>query len=61
MRVSIGAAAAEVTYAGAAPGYVSGVLQINAKIPAGTPSGLAPVQVTVGANFNRQTAFVAVK
>ncbi len=61
VRVTIGNVEAEVTYAGAAPGFVSGVLQINVRIPAGTAPGLAPVQVTVGSRFNRQTAFVAVE
>jgi uncharacterized protein (TIGR03437 family) len=49
VTVTIGGREAEVTYAGAAPGYVSGALQINARIPPGTPSGGAvPVTVQVG-------------
>ena len=33
---------------GAAPGLVAGVFQVNARIPANTPSGNQPVVVTVG-------------
>lgn len=61
VTVMIGDQSAEVLYAGAAPELVAGVLQINVRIPANTPPGLAPVQVTIGGKFNRQTAFVAVQ
>jgi uncharacterized protein (TIGR03437 family) len=39
---------ASVTYAGAAPGIVAGVMQINVQIPTGVASGTANLQVTVG-------------
>lgn len=48
VTVRIGGVQAEVIYTGAAPGLVTGVLQINAKIPDGVPAGSAPVVVTVG-------------
>jgi uncharacterized protein (TIGR03437 family) len=48
VSVRIGGLAAEVDYAGAAPGLVSGVLQVNARIPEGVPSGAAAVFVDVG-------------
>ena len=61
VTVMIGDQAAEVTYAGAAPELVAGVLQINVRIPAGTPPGLAPVRVTIGGKFSRQSVSVAVQ
>ena len=40
---------ATVTYAGAAPGLVAGVMQINVQLPAGIPAGPAiPVSLTAG-------------
>jgi uncharacterized protein (TIGR03437 family) len=48
VSVRIGGLAAELDYAGAAPGLVSGILQVNARIPAGVASGKAAVFVTVG-------------
>jgi len=48
VTVTIGGQPAEVQYYGPAPDLISGVIQINAVIPAGTPSGPAPVIVTVG-------------
>lgn len=61
VTVEIGSRTAEVLYVGAAPGFVSGVLQINARIPANTPPGQAPVRVTIGGRFNRQPVFVEVE
>ncbi|MEZ5392113.1 MAG: hypothetical protein R2724_04380 [Bryobacterales bacterium] len=61
VKVQIGGANAEVTYAGAAPGLVSGVLQVNVRIPPGTPSGEAALQVTIGGRLNRQAVTVSVK
>lgn len=46
--VSIGGQNAEVAYAGAAPGLVAGVFQINVKIPEDAPSGALPVVVRFG-------------
>ncbi len=47
--VTIGGQPATIQYYGDAPGLVSGILQINAVVPAGTPSGPQPVVLTVGA------------
>jgi uncharacterized protein (TIGR03437 family) len=49
VTVSVGGITAAVSYAGAAPSEVSGVLQINFQVPAGVVSGdQVPVVVTVG-------------
>lgn len=41
-------AAADVLYAGIAPGSISGLYQLNVRVPANTPNGDIPVSVTVG-------------
>ncbi len=49
VEVSIGGQWAEVTYAGASPGLVLGLTQIDARVPMNAPSGTAvPVAVSVG-------------
>jgi uncharacterized protein (TIGR03437 family) len=50
VSVSIGGQDAEVLYAGAAPGLIAGLLQVNARIPANTVSSFtAPILLSVGA------------
>ena len=45
----IGGLPAEVIYAGAAPGLIAGVVQINVRIPSGIgPNPVAPVSLAVG-------------
>jgi uncharacterized protein (TIGR03437 family) len=39
---------ADIQYAGLAPGAISGLYQINVRIPAGTAAGTTPVRITVG-------------
>jgi uncharacterized protein (TIGR03437 family) len=49
ISVRIGGLAAEVTYAGAAPGFVAGLLQVNFRIPPNAATGYTvPVQLVVG-------------
>ncbi len=49
VTVTIGGRRAEILYAGAAPGLVTGLLQINALIPADAPIGdTVPVSIQVG-------------
>ncbi len=49
VTVKIGGVSAELLYAGAAPGEVAGVMQLNARVPSGIPAGNAvPVQLIVG-------------
>jgi uncharacterized protein (TIGR03437 family) len=54
VTVQIRGVNAEVIYSGAAPGYVSGLLQINARIPPTIEFGdHVPLSITVG-NFTSQ-------
>ncbi len=48
IRVFVGGVEAEVIYAGAAPGMVGAVAQINIVIGEGTPSGPQPILIIVG-------------
>jgi uncharacterized protein (TIGR03437 family) len=52
VSVSIGGLPAAVLYAGEAPGSLSGLLQVNAVIPAGLASGPQPVVLKVGDRDN---------
>lgn len=63
VSVTIGGLPATVTYAGEAPGLVSGVLQVNAIVPTGlTSSGPQTVVLTVGgASNSQQTITLAVQ
>ena len=47
--VNIGGSSAQVLYCGAAPGFLAGLIQINARIPADAPVGSAPVTLSIGA------------
>lgn len=60
VTVTIGGIPAQVLYAGAAPGFVAGVLQVNAVVPANAPSGNVPVVVTVGGIASQSGFTVAV-
>jgi uncharacterized protein (TIGR03437 family) len=48
VTVRIGGQNATVTYAGAAPGSVLGLYQINAVVPEGSASGSVPLEVSIG-------------
>jgi uncharacterized protein (TIGR03437 family) len=64
VAVSIGGipiASADINYAGEAPGLVSGVFQVNAKIPAGVGSGPVAVVVTVGSVSSQANVTVSVR
>lgn len=60
VTVRIGGKDAEVLYAGAAPGLVAGVFQINVRIPADVAAGPQPVVVQVGAASSPADVTVAV-
>jgi uncharacterized protein (TIGR03437 family) len=49
VRATVGGFPAVVQFAGAAPGQVAGLMQVNVQIPAGiTPGGYVPVSLQVG-------------
>jgi len=62
VKVTIGGKAAEVLYAGAAPGFVAGAMQINARIPSDAPNGDAvPVTITVGSRSSQPGVSLSVR
>jgi uncharacterized protein (TIGR03437 family) len=61
VTATIGGIDADIIYAGAAPTLVAGVLQVNARIPAGVPSGNVPVVVSIGNTRSQGNITVAVK
>jgi hypothetical protein len=52
---------AEVLYAGAAPGLVAGVLQVNARVPPAARAGMASLVVAVGGSASRPGVTLAVQ
>jgi len=52
---------ADVLYAGAAPGSVQGVLQINARIPVGVSGGGVTVTIQVGDTISPNTIMLVVR
>lgn len=61
VTVAIGGQPADVLYAGAAPGIVAGVMQINVRIPPTVPSGTSvSVTLAVGNQASSQSVTVAV-
>ncbi len=62
VRVFIGDREAQVLYAGAAPGFVAGAMQINALIPPDAPTGSSvPVTVTIGTRNSQSAATIAIR
>jgi uncharacterized protein (TIGR03437 family) len=59
--VTIGGATALVSFYGEAPGLVSGVLQINAIIPSGLPSGDLPLIVSIAGVASQPGVTVSVQ
>ena len=58
---SIGGQPAQWTFAGEAPGFVSGVLQLNVVTPTNIAAGNQPIVVTIGGNPSQQGVTVALK
>lgn len=54
-------AAPDVIYAGGTPGSISGLYQINIRIPASTPNGDIPVVLTIGGISSQNNATIPVK
>src|SRR5678809_758100 len=48
VSATVGGKAAQVLYAGAAPGYIAGLMQINLRLPAGIASGASPLVLNIG-------------
>lgn len=62
VSVQIGGVPAEVLYAGAAPGLVAGVIQVNVRIPNGIiPNNAVPVIFAVGSINGQQGVTLAVR
>ena len=62
VSVQIGGVAAQVQYAGAAPGLVAGVLQVNCVVPTNiTPGESIPVSLTVGTASSPSGVTIAVQ
>jgi uncharacterized protein (TIGR03437 family) len=56
-----GIPATDITYAGAAPTFTAGALQINVRIPDGVPSGPVPVVLYVGNSVSQGKLTVTVR
>jgi uncharacterized protein (TIGR03437 family) len=60
-RARIGDQAADVLYAGAAPGFVAGVLQFNVRVPANASAGRAFVELFSADGSSRQGVWLWVR
>jgi uncharacterized protein (TIGR03437 family) len=56
----IGGQAADVLYAGSAPGF-AGLMQVNARIPAALSSGPQPVELTLGSAESQTGVVITVR
>jgi len=62
VTVIIGGRPAQVFYAGPAPGFVAGVLQVNVRVPEDAPAGIAvPVVIIAGAYSSQPGLTMAVR
>ncbi|HEU0122877.1 MAG TPA: hypothetical protein VFQ91_20260 [Bryobacteraceae bacterium] len=62
VAVNIGGSAAEVIYAGSAPGLISGLMQVNVRIPADAPRGGAvALELRVGPAPSRAGVTIAIQ
>jgi uncharacterized protein (TIGR03437 family) len=64
VTATIGGKAANVTFAGAAPGYVTGVVQFNIQVPTGVTGSALPIVISIngpGASQSQTGATVAVQ
>ena len=62
VSVTMGGLPCQLNFEGSAPGLVSGVLQINALVPAGlTPGAAVPIQVQIGSAESLPVVTVAVQ
>jgi uncharacterized protein (TIGR03437 family) len=62
VTATVGNVPATVSFAGAAPGFVNGVNQLNIQLSASTPAGKAvPLTITVGGHASTATATLSVE
>jgi uncharacterized protein (TIGR03437 family) len=61
VSVTIDGKSAKVLYAGAAGGTVSGVIQVNVRLPDGIHSGLVPVVLRIGSGLSQPGVTLAVQ
>jgi uncharacterized protein (TIGR03437 family) len=62
VTVSMGGLPCQLNFVGAAPGFVSGVLQINAQVPVGVAPGPAiPIQLQIGSAHSSAAVTLAVQ
>lgn len=64
VTVTIGSATvatADVLYAGLSPGSISGLYQVNVRIPQGTPNGNVPVSISIGGVQTQTPATIPVQ
>jgi len=62
VSVTIGGVPARIEYAGSAPGFVAGVLQVNVAVPDNAPSGsTVPVVLTIGGVSSPSTVSMAIQ
>jgi len=61
VRIFIGGREAEVLYAGAAPGQVTGLLQVNARLPLDTPANSSvPIVLAVGSGRSQDNLNISI-
>ena len=60
-RVTIGGQAAEVLYAGTAPGFVGGLVQMNLRVPARVTPGRVFVELTATGGQGRPGVWIWVR
>jgi uncharacterized protein (TIGR03437 family) len=61
VSVTVGGQGANFTFAGEAPGFVSGVMQLNVQLPVNIVAGDQEILVTIGGNQSQRGVTVSVK
>ncbi len=61
VTATVNGVAAQVQYAGSAPGEVYGVMQVNVLLPTTLPAGTLPIVITVGTTNTQTGVTLAVK
>jgi uncharacterized protein (TIGR03437 family) len=61
VTVRIGERVSTVLYAGAAPGLVAGLVQLNVRVPEDMGTGIVPVSIEAGGVTSPRTVSLAVR